>query len=187
MIDHLRNVQNVIPCGMNSGDIRTYGEAVATAIGFTIGCDVMQFFKTIGGTYQRTPSTFGRRTDCVLIMNDGTFIAEDDANESFDIERLNEFLAISIGHRMMHQPSIAYPHIAGAHVAVRRFSTDPIENQAKSEAVSFAAGFLMPRQALNDAFESGASDWMIASRFRVTKRWIQTARKGRALRIATAA
>lgn len=185
MIKHLRNVQNVIPLGISIPSARRHGEEFAAGIGFKPGDDLMAVFKKLGGTYEYVVSVLGRYSDSVLLMNDGTFVAEHDACETYNIERFNEFIAEAIGHRVLHHPYLVKAHIPGAHVAVPRFiGDDESMRAARGEAIGFSLGFLLPRARIEEAFAAGKSDAEIAAQFVVTHRLIRGQRESRSKRLA---
>lgn len=177
---HLRNLHSPISADYSLATCRAIGSELAKRIAYVRGSAILPIFERHKGTYRSVTTVFMVDDDAHLIRPDDTIESVHEYYPGFSWYEpvINEFLVESLAHRILHAPVLRKARGEDAILAVPRIGRTDAEFLARSQAIHFMLGFLVPNDELIAAFTRGDDDATIAARHGVTQRLIGRRREG---------
>ncbi len=171
----LRNVHDPVPSRMGLAQVAGLAKRVREGLGVVPGAGVAKAFGRLGGTYEQVVSTFGRRTDRIVIRGASDFTYEDE-----DYPEEAAFgLAECLGVLFLHHPLVVRAYGEDAVTAVPRFTPAGDGEAVTREAIWFAVHFAMPADAVRAAHAADPDPRALGRAFHVRPQ--TAARRARSL------
>lgn len=144
-----RNAQEATPLGFGSSEIRRIGEHAASSRNIEAGASLTSLIADLGGRIGNLMSgdIVESDADSLIVYRERSFLALIKEPTNPDHPNMRFELAMLIGHYVLHLHRVHAAHGVDAGMLVPFYARTRQQKACQREAVDFAVGFLVSREA----------------------------------------